>query len=215
MTQMNREWLWLKSPASINIRPATQDDARFIVPLIAESSGGVWTAIWNSQSSPGVAVNSVAESYLTNTQNELSIVNTVIAESAGDRVGLMVAYQEPPIELTEDASAKHSDNGDSLDAALRPYRELRDSESWFISEICLLPASRGKGIGTQLLNHARESAIRAGFTRLTLRVFSENVGAIKLYQRFGFTITGRRDVVSYPGISISGEVFRMECLLNS
>jgi RimJ/RimL family protein N-acetyltransferase len=52
---------------------------------------------------------------------------------------------------------------------------------------------RGEGLGTRLLEHAIQWARETGIvTRIELFVFARNTGAIRLYERFGFVIEGRR-----------------------
>lgn len=51
---------------------------------------------------------------------------------------------------------------------------------------------RGRGVGTRLLEHLLEWAPNRGFHRIELRVFSNNPGAIRLYERFGFVVEGRQ-----------------------
>ncbi|MGA7923550.1 MAG: GNAT family N-acetyltransferase [Thermoplasmata archaeon] len=57
--------------------------------------------------------------------------------------------------------------------------------------MALLPNSRRIGLGTGLLRAAIEWARSAGVRKLTLEVFSTNVGAIQLYQKMGFLEEGR------------------------
>ena len=92
----------------------------------------------------------------------------------------------------EGADAKGQEPGmesllpSDLKVALRPYRELTEPGSLFIAELYCLPASRGQGLGSRFLDHAKETAASQGLSRVSLRVFSENVGAVRLYKRFGF-----------------------------
>jgi ribosomal protein S18 acetylase RimI-like enzyme len=52
---------------------------------------------------------------------------------------------------------------------------------------------RNKGIGSALMEHAIEWAKAKGaLRRIELYVFATNAKAIRLYERFGFTIEGRR-----------------------
>lgn len=51
---------------------------------------------------------------------------------------------------------------------------------------------RGRGVGTKLLGHLLEWAAARDFRRIELRVFSNNEGAIRLYERFGFVVEGRQ-----------------------
>lgn len=56
----------------------------------------------------------------------------------------------------------------------------------------ILSAYRGKGLGTQLLEKAIEHAKLNGIEKVELDVYESNVGAIALYEKFGFVLEGRR-----------------------
>jgi len=47
------------------------------------------------------------------------------------------------------------------------------------------------GLGSIMVNHVIDLANKEGLHRLTLHVVSENIGAIRLYEKLGFTIEGR------------------------
>jgi len=50
----------------------------------------------------------------------------------------------------------------------------------------------GRGIGTSLLRHALDWAAAHGLHRLELTVMAHNTRAIRLYERMGFSVEGRR-----------------------
>jgi RimJ/RimL family protein N-acetyltransferase len=50
----------------------------------------------------------------------------------------------------------------------------------------------GRGIGTGLLRRARDWAAAHGLHRLELTVMAHNARAIRLYERMGFSVEGRR-----------------------
>ena len=56
----------------------------------------------------------------------------------------------------------------------------------------LLPAYRGKGIGTRLLHAALQSAKERGLCRVELEVFEDNTAARTLYEKAGFALEGRK-----------------------
>ena len=58
--------------------------------------------------------------------------------------------------------------------------------------IGVLAAARGKGVGRGLLEEAKRWAVAHGVHRLELTVMAHNHRAIRLYQRTGFSIEGRR-----------------------
>lgn len=193
----------------ITLRTASPDDAAFLVPLITESSGGVWPVVWQTLSTPGESVNDAGARYLADNNNQLNTDNATIVEANDQRLGVILCYRELPPANATDTPATTTTLPDSLHKVLQPYRELSDPQSWFIAELCLLPQSRGRGIGSRLLQHAADTARQQKLPRLTLRVFSENTGAVALYQRFGFTITDTRAVLPHPQITVTGDVYLM------
>ena len=58
-----------------------------------------------------------------------------------------------------------------------------------VDSIAVDSASRGLGTGTALMMKAEEKARSLGKTNMSLHVVGENMGAIRLYQRLGYTIT--------------------------
>jgi ribosomal-protein-alanine N-acetyltransferase len=61
-----------------------------------------------------------------------------------------------------------------------------------INNLAVLPALRGRGVGTELLRHVLAEARRLGARRATLEVRASNVGAQRLYERLGFVPAGTR-----------------------
>lgn len=53
-------------------------------------------------------------------------------------------------------------------------------------------AHRGKGIGTRLLNEAEHFARSRKMHRMELEVFEGNQAAVRLYEKLGYQIEGRR-----------------------
>lgn len=65
-------------------------------------------------------------------------------------------------------------------------------EEAHITILGIHPDYRGKGLGRLLLQELLAEAVRWGLERATLEVRESNVGAIALYQKFGFKIAGNR-----------------------
>ena len=51
---------------------------------------------------------------------------------------------------------------------------------------------RGRGIGSVLLEHTLAAARESGLWRIELEVFESNEGAIRLYEKAGFQLEGRK-----------------------
>jgi ribosomal-protein-alanine N-acetyltransferase len=61
-----------------------------------------------------------------------------------------------------------------------------------ILTVAVAPSARRRGIGTLLLDQARDRLAAAGATVLFLEVSVKNTAGIALYTRFGFAVAGRR-----------------------
>ncbi len=55
-----------------------------------------------------------------------------------------------------------------------------------ITQLCIAPELRGKGLGRQLLAHSTDHLRRAGFRAITLTVTEQNAAAVELYRQLGF-----------------------------
>ena len=56
-----------------------------------------------------------------------------------------------------------------------------------VHDVVVLPAFRGQRVAEKMLALVEELALQRGACKLTLEVLGGNAGAIKLYQRVGFT----------------------------
>jgi len=57
----------------------------------------------------------------------------------------------------------------------------------YISDLFVVPPFRGQGIGTQLLNHAREWFVRRGIRNMQVQVYSHNENGLGFWKARGFT----------------------------
>jgi ribosomal protein S18 acetylase RimI-like enzyme len=65
-------------------------------------------------------------------------------------------------------------------------------DDFYISNLSVDAAMRGRGIGTALLGTARARAEAEGCSRMTLHVAVDNPRARSLYERYGFKETGKK-----------------------
>jgi ribosomal protein S18 acetylase RimI-like enzyme len=70
-------------------------------------------------------------------------------------------------------------------------KQERGKISAFVYDINLLPESRGKGLGRELMGLLEAETRRLGFERIGLHVFGYNKRAIHLYEDCGFETTNR------------------------
>ena len=65
-----------------------------------------------------------------------------------------------------------------------------DDGTFYIACLAFYPEFRNRGLGTNLMSFAEETAIRAGAVKLELDAETYNEGAIRFYQRFGMKTVG-------------------------
>ncbi|WP_033439500.1 GNAT family N-acetyltransferase [Saccharothrix sp. NRRL B-16314] len=62
-----------------------------------------------------------------------------------------------------------------------------------VKRLWTAPAARGQGVATALITAALDHLARTGVTTVRLSVWKWRTGAIALYERLGFTVTGSWD----------------------
>lgn len=68
-----------------------------------------------------------------------------------------------------------------------------------VTQVCVLPGQRGRGIGKALILAACGELQRRGFNSLSLTVTAANRGAVELYRRLGFSINRAFDAFVWEG----------------
>ncbi len=172
----------------IVMRPATKADAPGIAQLFLISSDGVAAYIWSRLAKPGEDLAAVGARRYAREGVAFSWQNCLMAERAGQVIGMLHSY---PMEVDPAAEPES-------DPVLRPYSELEDDGSLYVSGLAVVPAERGKGLGTRMMAAAEDRARALGLPRISLLCFSRNEGAMRLYRRLGYREAGRRAVVPHP-----------------
>jgi ribosomal protein S18 acetylase RimI-like enzyme len=65
-----------------------------------------------------------------------------------------------------------------------------------ITQLCIAPAFRGRGLGRLLLGRSAKTLLAAGFEAITLTVTEANDQAVRLYERSGFSLRHRFDAMA-------------------
>ena len=187
----------------ITFRPATRADAPVIARLFQISSEGVADYAWMSLPDPefqGMEILDIGAKRFEREGVDISYQNCDIAEIDEEPVGMLHAY------------AMGSDVGhvpDDCDPILKPYMELEEPNSLYISGLAMFNEFRGLGAGTRLLDFAYRRARAESLKKISLICFAENEGAYRLYQREGFKDRLRRAVVPHPLIEHGGDAVLM------
>ena len=64
-----------------------------------------------------------------------------------------------------------------------------------IHRLAVHPIHQGKGLGKRLLNFAEEYALKKGYTSIRMDVYSQNPGAVRMYERAGYQVRG---TITFP-----------------
>jgi ribosomal protein S18 acetylase RimI-like enzyme len=120
-------------------------------------------------------------------------------------VAFPMAAEVPAPEEAEEPESSGAAEPD----VLAPYSELEVPGSYYVCGVALVPEARGQGLGTAFMEIARSEARERELLTLSLLVFEQNVGAVRLYERLGYRVVDRRPVVPHPLIRYTGDVLLM------
>lgn len=170
------------------IRRARQDEAGEIARLFLISSDGLAAYIWSKMDMPGLTLEEVGAARYARTGTAFSFENCHVALRWGEIAGMVHTF---PIEGSADDSEKN-------DPVLRPYAELEDPGSLYVSALAVHEAYRNLGIGSRLMEHVYGVARSLGLQRVSLICFERNEAALRFYRRQGFQEMDRRPIVPHP-----------------
>jgi ribosomal protein S18 acetylase RimI-like enzyme len=88
---------------------------------------------------------------------------------------------------------------------LKPLDDKSDIDGFYIQNISVDEHHRGKGIGTQLIEHCFNEVRQKGINSVFLDVTIENEKAKKLYERKGFSVIKKKNLL----FSLGG-IYRMK-----
>lgn len=186
----------------VTFRAARKDDARAIAELFRISSEGVADYVWTTLQDdyPGLSLLEIGERRYRRENTDFSYQNCLIAAVDGATAGMLHSYAMP--DVIEPLP-------DDLDPVLRPMAELEIPGSLYISGLAFHPDHRNRGLGGAMLERAHARAGERGLGQISLLVFEENDGAVRLYKRHRFREVDRRTLVPHPLIHCTGDVILM------
>ncbi|GAK48596.1 acetyltransferase [Secundilactobacillus oryzae JCM 18671] len=173
----------------LTIRTAQSDDASQIAPLINLIFDEMQLEELEDVPEPGL------EKVITmayRTKDYLSgKATTVVAEANGQVVGVAFGYpsenEEAVDRVLEDLSAQSDDFEEPVS-----FESETSGHEWYLDSIAVSPEYQGHGVGSQLLKALPKYADANGQLVIGLNVDFENPGAMKLYERHGFEVVGKR-----------------------
>lgn len=179
----------------VTIRLAQRQDCADIAKLFLISSDGLAEYIWGQMNMPGLTLQEIGERRYAREGVAFSYENCLTAERNGAMIGMLHSF---PMVRDETCTDK-----EEQDPVLKPYSGLADYDSLYISSVAVYPEYRGQGMGTRLLDAARERCRALGLSRVSLICFEPNAKAMQLYQRLGYKEQGRHPIVPHPALHYS------------
>ena len=184
------------------LRRATRRDALALAELTDYAGHGIPGYLWSRSAEEGQPPIEVGIERILREEANFSYRNAVVAEVDGRVAAALLAYRLP----------EHSDvNLDELPDLLRPLEELEQKVpgTFYINILAAYPEYRGQGLGTTLLEAAHTLASEACCNELSLEVFEQNEGAVRLYERNGFREIARLPTVPHPIYKYEGNIVLM------
>lgn len=175
---------------NIKIRTAERADAQRIAELFLISSDGLAAYIWSQVAEPCETVLETGTRRYARVGVAFSYENCLIAEVDGVPVAMAHSFPmdvDPAEPLTDDP-------------ILRPYAELEDDGSLYLSGFAVDPSHQGCGIGRALMAATEQRARQMGRPRVSLICFEANAPAMTLYDRLRYREVDRRALVPHPSL---------------
>ena len=173
------------------IRPATAMDAETMAKLIDIAGEGIPGWLWQRACVDGQTPLEIGTERAKRSSGGFSYANALIAANGAAPLGMVLGYA-----ITE----APTENPDDLPAPVAPFIELekRSVGSWYINALAVFPGHRGQGLGSKLMNAAEELALEHGGEVMSIQVYGQNTGAVRLYENLGYVRAASAPVRLHP-----------------
>lgn len=190
----------------MKITRACKADCRAIAELAMMAGEGIPAYFWQQSLKQNEDLFDVGARNAASETENFSYRNTWLSFVDGEVAGMLLAYRLP--------DADQSDNPEDYPKFIQPLIELenRVPGSFYINMLATYPAFRGQGIGAALMAEAEQQATMVGCNKITVQVFDENTGAVKLYKRLGYSRIDEREVIPHSCLRYRGKVLLLEKL---
>lgn len=181
-------------PKDAAVRPATPSDAEVMARLIEIAGAGIPSYLWSTMAEPGEMPIDVGIKRAQRQTGSFSYTNGMMATVDGKVVGMVLAYP-----LNAPTPSDLAALGD-LPPLFRPFIELEYEApgSFYINALAVFLGWRDRGLGGLLLEAAERRARKLGCRTISVQAFSQNPGAVRLYQRHGFEVVDERPLFPHP-----------------
>ncbi len=171
-----------------SIRAGRREDAPVLAELVNDAGEGLPRYLWGKMADVGQDPWSIGQERAARESGSFSYLNATMITRDDLPVGALIGYEIP--DHPEPISA-------DMPAMFVPLQQLENmaAGTWYINVVAVVPRCRGIGLGSRLLDVAREKAVQLGKRGLSLIVSDANLGARRLYERLGYHEAGSRPMV--------------------
>lgn len=189
---------------NVSIRPAKTTDIPHLASAFMEASGGLAEAVYEG-AIPGRSTNLIIEHLFSRPNATMAFTNCLVAQTEESVLGSIHAF---PMDAMGESPADPLVPEDRF-YLYEPFEHMHADGSYYILAIAVYPEFRSLGIGKRLMAEAEAVARAKGFTETSLNVFSENRGAVRLYETLGYQERARQPVVGHDKIRYGGDYLLM------
>jgi len=178
---------------NIIIRGGLPKDAQDFTNLILLSGPNLFPAIFGS------GVRSSIQNLFRQRKNLFSFEHSYFIEVDHTKAGMIIGYDwkterrekwKTGLLLIKYMKQKFFTQIQSSLKAQSIVGRVEDNE-YYISNVAIYPEFRGNNLGTNLFLKVENEAKRFGAAKCTLDVEVDNQGAIRLYNRLGYSVSGK------------------------
>jgi len=176
---------------SVLIQKATPGMCRNIAELALMAGEGIPAYFWKQSAAEGQDIVEVGAQKAALEGQNFSYRNVHVAKIGDQIAGMILAYRLPDTADAEDLAQSPG--------FIRPPIELEQCVpgSFYVNMLATYPQYRNRAIGMALMGMVDQLAREQQCSLSSIEVFDRNEGALRLYQRIGYTITDRRKVVPH------------------
>jgi ribosomal protein S18 acetylase RimI-like enzyme len=178
-------------PEEAVIRNATPGDCLSIAELALIAGDGIPGYFWADYQQPGQNLAEAGAMRASIPEANFSWRNCLVACIDGEVAAMLLAYRLP-------AAADNDEDPAEFPEFVRPLVELEQcvAESFYINMLAAYPRFRGRGLGTKLMERIDGLARAAGCDLISIEVFENNRGALRLYRRLGYELRESRPIIA-------------------
>ena len=173
------------------IRQAESSDAESLAKLINLAGECIPNWLWTRACVEGQTPLEIGIERAKRKSGGFSYKNALVAEASGTPIGMVLSYP-----ITE----APTENPDDLPAPIAPFVALEklSVNTWFINALAVFAEAQSQGVGSQLLAAAENLARTNGFNKMSIQVYAQNTGAVRLYARHGYKQVASDPVRLHP-----------------